>query len=271
MKKRIISISISIVLGYAAFVGMLYLFQRDFLYHPPTAATAQSYQTWLQGFKTIKIQTADGLTLESWFTKPEGAKKPVIVAFHGNADHAANMAYTLAKPLADGYGLLLVEYRGYAGNPGMPTEEGLYHDARAAIDWLKKTHPERPVVLYGHSLGTGVAVQMATEYDAKALILDSPFDSALAVAQGVYFYVPFLSWLMKDQFLNDEKIKSVKAPVLFLLGERDTVIPIKHGLRLAGLANHPKTIKIYSQGTHVDLMTSGADKDMAAFLKEVFK
>ena len=271
MKKRLVSIILYIVLGYAAFVGLLYILQRDFLYHPPTASTAQRHHAWLQGFKAIKIKTNDGLTLDSWFVKPEGAKKPVIVAFHGNADHAASMAYTLARPLADGYGILLLEYRGYAGNPGTPTEEGLYHDARAALDWLKKAHPTLSVVLYGHSLGTGVAVQMATEYDIKALILDSPFDSALSVAQGIYFYVPFLSWLMKDQFLSDEKIQSVKVPVLFLLGEQDTVIPIRHGLRLADLANHPKTIKIYSQGTHVDLMTSGADKDMAAFLKEVLK
>ncbi|NNG05007.1 MAG: alpha/beta fold hydrolase, partial [Inquilinus sp.] len=141
---------------------------------PPSAAVARG-----AGFAEITYRTADGLTLSALHREAAGGL-PTIVYFHGNAGHHGHRA-GLIQPYHDaGYGVLLASYRGYGGNPGSPAEAGLYTDGRAALDWLAANRvPPSRTVLYGESLGTGVAVQMAVERPVAAIVLQSPFTSVV--------------------------------------------------------------------------------------------
>lgn len=257
---------IAFTVAYCAFLVFLVLEQRSFMYFPfsqerPDIAKAPFMQ-W------IDVTTVDGLALRGWYA-PAQKDKPVIILFHGNG-HNIEMRLPKAGPLAgEGYGVLLAEYRGYGGNPGDPGEEGLYSDGRAYIDWLIKEQGVTPdkLVIYGESIGSGVAVQMASEYEAKALILDVPFSSALDVAQSQFFFVPFLSLLMKDQYRSDLKIGGIHTPLLVGLAADDMVIPARFGKKLFAAANEPKTLKIYENAVHMDIFDRGFGADVVVFLE----
>src|SRR6185312_2979229 len=153
----------------------------------------------LKELQPLEVKTEDGLTLTSWYTPARKIDKFTIVFFQGNAGHLGYRNYKVRPWIDAGYGVLMVGYRGF-GNPGSPSEEGLYNDARAAIDAVRaKGVPDKALVLYGESMGTGVAVQMATEYDASALILESPYTSIPAVGADRYPLVP-ARLLIRDKF-----------------------------------------------------------------------
>jgi hypothetical protein len=171
-----------------------------------------------------------------------------------------------------GYGLLLAEYRGYGGNPGLPTEEGLYNDARAFLQWLRMEKGVEPsdTVLYGESLGTGVAVQMAAEAGAKevpyrALILEAPFSAAVDLARETYPFLP-VNLLMRDQFKSREKIGNIHTPLLILHGNKDEVVPLQSGQALFEAAHNPKTFIVIDGGTHHNLYSHGAASSVLEFL-----
>lgn len=266
-KTRLISLMIWVVFVYLALIASLYFAQRSMMYFPPRDLS-ESRLSSLRDFTKILVQTSDGLTISGYFKAPSSPEKPIVLMFHGNAGHPADLVYKIAPHVKDGYGALLAEYRGYGGNPGKVSEQGLYNDGRAYVGWLAKERPANPVILYGESLGSGVAVQMATETKAVALVLDVPFDSALNVARGHYPFVPFMSLIMKDQYRSDEKITKVSIPVLFLLAERDKVVPSRFGQRLFDLASEPKRLVVLQGAEHVTIFDHGADKALADFLKE---
>lgn len=241
INKKIRKIILYCALVYCCLVAALYVFQRTMIYFPSRGKPEIApYQT--QGVFEIKTRTVDGLELSGWMRTPD-PEKPVIMFFHGNAS-TMEMALSKAAPYAEaGYGFLLAEYRGYSGNPGNPSETGFYRDARAWIARLNNLGilPEN-IVLYGESIGTGVAVQLATEFpDVKAVILESPYTSLPAVAARTYFFVP-VNLLMKDRFDNLSKINKVKAPLLIMQGKKDRIIPSELGQELYNKANEPKSM-----------------------------
>ncbi|MEM7289000.1 MAG: alpha/beta fold hydrolase, partial [Pseudomonadota bacterium] len=186
-----------------------------------------------------------------------------ILIFHGNGD-AAILQQAKGETLVNaGFGVLLVEYRGYPGSTGHPSEHGLYEDARSAYDFVSKS-ANGPVGLYAHSLGTGVAVNLATERDIFAVVLESPYDSIQAVAQGLYWYFP-VSFLLKHKFLSDEKIEKVTAPILAMHGLKDTVIPIEHGRALAERASKQMLFEEIEGAGHNDLASFGTELRAATF------
>ncbi len=164
-----------------------------------------------------------------------------------------------------GIGLVALEYRGYGGNPGSPSERGLIADGEAAYAFAAAHYPAKQIVLWGQSLGSGVAVAIAAEKPVGRVILEAPFTSAAAVASIRYWYMP-VRLLMKDQFHSDRRIDKVTAPLLILHGVHDQVVPYAMGERMFELANRPKHIVRFLDGGHEDLDANGALDAVARFL-----
>jgi fermentation-respiration switch protein FrsA (DUF1100 family) len=217
--------------------------------------------------EAVETRSADGLRLLAWYHAPPTDSSPVLVYFHGNAGHIGHRA-DRARPYIDaGFGVLLVEYRGYGGNPGRPTEDGLYADARAAVDFLTQQDvaPDR-MVLYGESLGTAVAVQIARERDCAALVLEAPFTSVAAVAQSRYWMFP-VRHLVVDKFDSLAKIGTLRCPLFVMHGEADGVVPIRFGRQLYEAAKEPKESKWFAAGTHVNFDELGGPAAVLGFLR----
>jgi fermentation-respiration switch protein FrsA (DUF1100 family) len=160
-----------------------------------------------------------------------------------------------------------LSYRGYGGSSGRPSESGLLADAGAAYAFALARYPAERIVLWGESLGTGVAVALAAEKPVARVILESPFSSAVDIAARRYWFVP-VRWLMKDQFRSDLRVGKVAAPVLVLHGERDNVVPIALGERLYALVNAPKRFVRFPGAGHNDLGANGAVAAAKTFLAE---
>ncbi len=261
---------IAFIIAYIGLLAIILVKQRSFMYFPMTKARPDiSKAPWMMW---ADVTTEDGLDLKSWFSAPKDGK-PTLIFFHGNG-HNISVRGPKAQPfLQEGYGVLLAEYRGYGGNPGSHSEEGFYKDARAQINWLADKHgiTGKDLILYGESIGSGVAVQMATEYEAKALVLDAPFSSALDVAKFKLFFIPFVSRILKDKYLSDEKIVSIHTPVLVGVGGRDMVIPSRFGKKLFEAANEPKTLKVYDKAGHMGMHQYGFGQDAIEFINALDK
>ena len=257
-----------IAAGYFGLVALMYVFQRRFIYIPDKRTPDISKAPWAD---LLEIETADGLVLKSWWCPPKDGSKPVISFFHGNADNIETRIPKAEVFIEHGYGILLPEYRGYGGNSGNPTEEGLYHDARAHLNWLikdKNVTPEN-LILYGESLGSGVAVQMATEYEAKALILDVPYFSVLEMCRFRAPFIPFMHKLVKDHYRSDLKIGTLNLPVFVGVGERDIVIPCRFGTKLFETANEPKKYMKYPKAGHLGIYNKGFGEDAINFIEAI--
>lgn len=252
MLGKIIVAAVVVAFVYFAFLGILYFEQRKMMY-VTSAAKPSVQEAGVAGLEEISVKTEDGLELFGWYKAPSPPSRPTIVWFHGNASNVGITLWRAAPYLKKGYGLLAVEYRGYAGNPGKPTEQGLYKDGRAFLEWLKaKGIAENNIILYGESIGSGTAVQMATEYGIHTLVLESPFTSTIDAAAFHYPYVP-VKWLLKDRYENIAKIKNIKSPLILVYGDRDRVIPHRLGAALFEAAAEPKSLIVIEGGDHNNL------------------
>lgn len=266
MVLRIKNTLLYVLLIYVALIGLLYVFQRSMIYFPSKDVPNISIFSD-EGIQEFSVETEDGLTLTAWLKKPEDGKE-TLVFFHGNASNHVGTAYMALPYLQRGYGLLSVGYRGYSGNTGKPSEEGFYADARAHIKALIDAGiAENDIVLYGQSIGTGVAVQMATEFpNVKALVLESPYTSLPDVAAKTYFFVP-VRLLMKDRFDSLSKIQNIKMPLLVMQGSADNIISPQFGKRLFDAANDPKEIKILEGYGHNNLPVEAMAEKVMAFVR----
>ena len=255
---------------YVALVGGMYTFQRSMMYLPSTA-TPSPVASGVPEMTQVDFKTDDGLTLTSWY-RPAAGGHLTIVYFHGNAGHIGYRGPKIRPYLEAGYGVLLVSYRGYGGNPGNPTEQGLYQDGRSAMAFLhaRGVKPGE-TVLFGESLGCGVAVQIALEqasdaHPVAAVVLEAPPSSITDVAGHHYFWAP-VRWLLKDRFESKAKIAHVNAPVLIVHGENDRVVPIRFGKMLFGAAVDPKRAVWVPGADHNNLDSFGAYERVLEFLK----
>jgi uncharacterized protein len=198
-----------------------------------------SYYEMLDGVQEISFTTADGIDLAAWYT-PAPPNRPTVVMFHGNHGSLRGERYRLKNFRDAGVGVLLLAYRGYSGNAGAPNEQGLYADARASLDWLEENGvASSSIVLYGHSLGSGVATKMAAEREVGAVVLECPYTSTVDVAAWRFPVVP-VSLLMEDRFESLSRIRMITEPLLVMHGDSDTVIPQHLGRELFDAANEPK-------------------------------
>ena len=250
-------------IGYAGLVALMYVFQRALMYFPD-ATRVPPAAAGLPQADEVTFPSADGERLIAWHVPPRG-DNPVVLYFQGNAGGLGLRVERFAWLVADDAGLVALCYRGYGGSSGRPSEQGLIHDALAAYDFALARYPARRIVLFGETLGSAVAIALAAEREVCGLILDAPFTSAADVGAAAYPFAP-VRWLIKDSFHSDRRIARVRAPILLLHGERDTVVPIRLGERLFALANEPKHMARFPQGGHVDLDGHGAAMVVREFL-----
>jgi uncharacterized protein len=248
--------------GYAAFVISLYFGQRFMLYLPQPGSISPA-AAGLPEAEAVALATSDGERVIAWHVPPR-AGQPIVIYFHGNAETVANGVHRHRAVIETGAGLLAVSYRGYMGSTGHPTEDGLLRDAEAAYQFAAARYPAECIVLWGHSLGSGVAVALASTRPVAKLILEAPFSSTVDVAAAMFPFVP-VRRLMLDQFHSDERIGAVKASILILHGVRDQVVPIRFGERLFALAREPKRFVRYPDGGHDDLDNYGATAAVLRF------
>ena len=255
--------------AYLVLVAAMYIFQRNLLYLPDNRLPDPA-ASGVPQMREVRLKTADGLELISWY-RAAASGRPSLVYFHGNGGNVSYRTFRIHPYVDRGYGLLLVEYRGYGGNPGTPTEGGLYEDARAAMRFIADEGvPADDAVLYGESLGGGVAVQIAAEQARAskavgALVLEAPLSSVTDVAAYHYPFIP-VRWLLKDRFESADKIGDVAAPVFIIHGENDTVVPIDFGRALFKAAKEPKEGRWISKGGHEDLHHFGLQSAVIDFV-----
>lgn len=256
--------------GWLLLVGLMYFGQRGLLYHPdPRPPDASELRT--ADFQPLPLRTEDGLELVAWH-RPAAVGKATVVLFQGNAGNLGDRLH-LGMPLAlRGFGIVLASYRGYGGAPGKPTEEGLIRDGRAVLAALEgQAVPRDRTVLWGESLGGGIATALAVEAAAggrpiQALVLQAPFTSVFERAAELYPFVP-ARWLVLDRFDNLSRIAEIGTPLLVVHGEADTVVPASHGRRLLEAAREPKTGVFIPQADHNDLHSFGLAGKIMDFLE----
>jgi fermentation-respiration switch protein FrsA (DUF1100 family) len=265
---RYLSVALlAVVALYAAGITSLWAFQRDFMYFPDgLPRVPPSHYEMLGGVHEVSFMTADGLELVAWHA-PAPPNRPTVVMFHGNGGSLRGERYRLKHFKDAGIGVLLLAYRGYSGNSGVPNEEGLYADARAALDWLEKNGvASTSIVLYGISLGTGVATKMAAEREFAAVVLESPYTSTVDVAAWRFPIVP-VTWLMEDRFESLARIAAITEPLLIMHGDSDSVIPQHFGRQLFEAANQPKE-GFWPHGLgHGDLFDNGGFDTALKFIE----
>ncbi len=251
-----------------ALTGVLWLIQRRLIYLP--TGHVPPIESVLPGWDEVAVSTSDGLTLAAWWSEPD-EDAPVVMVLPGNAGNRADRA-TLGAALAGrGLGVLLVEYRGYGGNPGAPGEEELARDAGAAADLIAVLAPGHQLVYFGESLGAAVAIELATRRPPVALILRSPFTSLAAVGAEHYPFLP-VRLLLRDRFPSDERITDVGAAVLVIAGSADSIVPVSQSRTIYELARGPSELLIVDGADHNDPELAGGPivvETIARFIAEV--
>jgi len=262
--KWIIRIAVLVAALYVLLVAALYFAQRRFMYLPDTTRVAPA-SLGLKGVAEKILATPDGARLVTWRLAPRPGA-PTILYFHGNAANLASRRERVAAYRAKGYGLLMLSYRGFGGSTGTPTEANLYADAALAYQTLRDQGvAARDIIAYGESLGTGVAVELATGHEVGAVILDAPYTSIVDVAQKTYPYIwvrPFIA----ERYDSLSRIAGINAPLLVLHGDLDPLIPIDMPRLIYARAKQPKKLVEFKNGHHSDLYEHGAIDAIADFL-----
>ena len=226
------------VLTYFFILFSTYIFQRNLLYHP----TENNYfgDKILVDVEKIKIRTQDNIQLVSWYHKKNLNKYKTILFLHGNAGSLENRIHKINHFKDMNVNFLIIAWRGFSGNKGKPTEKGLYEDARSAVRWLKSNGVgENNIIIYGESLGTGVATEIAQNKNFAGVILESPFTSMVDAGKDKYPYLP-VKLLLKDKYESKKKIKNIISPILVMHGKVDNIVPFSMGKKMYELANEPK-------------------------------
>jgi len=253
------------VTAYVALVALMYVSQRSLMYFPDTARYPPA-SVGLPRAEEVVLSTADGEQLLAWHIAPQEGK-PVVLYFQGNGGGLNLRADRFRQLVSDGTGLLALNYRGYGGSTGTPSEKGLIADAIAAYEFAASHYPADRIVLWGESLGTGPAVALAAERPVSRVILESPYTSIADIAANVYWFAP-VRLLIKDPFHSDARIGKVTAPVLVLHGTNDNIVPIKYGEGLYALIRAPKRFVRLAGAGHNDHDSYGAMAAVRAFLNE---
>ena len=246
-------------------------FQRRLIYLPLTRRVPPVSDV-LPGGSEVSFETEDGLRLNAWLVSPSSPAAGAVVVFPGNAGHRGFRAPLAEALRGEGFVVLLTDYRGYADNPGHPSEAGLLLDARAALAYLEtETGLSRDRIAYfGESLGTGVAVALAAARPPGALVLRSPFTSLADVGRLHYPYLPVRT-LLRDRYPSLDRIGEIDSPLLVIAGEEDRIVPIGLSRRLFQAARCPVRFVAIPGADHNDhelLAGRLLIGEVASFLRE---
>lgn len=238
-------VALSVVLASA--LG-LWALQRRLIYFPDRGHP--SLDVMGPGWEEVSYETADGLALRAWYRASEPGR-PVVVVFSGNAGNRADRASLGSGLAAHGLGVLLTDYRGFGGNPGHPTEEGLAADARAAVAFVRDRATGSPPVYFGESLGAAVAIELASVDPPAVLVLRSPFTSLAEVGRVHYPWLPVGS-MLKDGYPSDERIGSVLIPTMVVAGDADSTVPIAQSREICAAAPGCRQLLVIPRADHND-------------------
>jgi uncharacterized protein len=271
--KAVVVVAMAILL----LTAYLYFTQRGQLYFPWPDAAADPPP----GVEAVELRTDDGLRLNAWFIPAAGepgedtrAPGPAVLVCNGNAGYRAHRLPLAQALSARGYHVLLFDYRGYAGNPGSPSEDGLRADARAAARALAERPEVDParIAYFGESLGASVCGGLATELPPAALVLRSPFPSVEAIGRHHYPYLPIVEPLIWDRWpLERQLAERVRVPLLVLVGSRDEIVPPDLSRRVYDAAAEPKRfVEIAATHHNDESLLVGDDllDETVAFLAE---
>jgi len=233
-----LTILLTLFLIYIFILFSTYIFQRNLLYHPKEN---NYYGDEISvAIEKIKILTSNKIELVGWYHKKNINNFKTILFLHGNAGSLENRIHKLNHFKEMEINFLIIAWRGFSGNKGKPTENGLYEDARSAIRWLKLQGVDKEnIILYGESLGTGVVTEIAQNENFAGIILESPFTSMIDAGKDKYPFLP-VRFLLKDKYESDKKIKNIKSPILVMHGKIDNIVPFHMGKKIYELANNPK-------------------------------
>ena len=243
---------LALVSFYVLLLIVMFFFQSSLLYHPSVNNYVKDQAAREPNeIEKVKITTKDKIDLVGWFYNKNLENFKTILFFHGNAGSLENRTYKLNHFKDLNLNFLIIAWRGFNGNKGKPNEIGLYEDAESAIRWLKmKGINEKNIILYGESLGTGVAVEIAQNKNYAGIILESPFTSMVNVGKKHYPFFP-VRFLLKDKFESYKKITNILAPVLIMHGKVDKIVPYDMGKEMYELANEPKFFYSQEYGDHM--------------------
>jgi fermentation-respiration switch protein FrsA (DUF1100 family) len=257
------------LLMLGGFGAALHAFQDRLIYFPDPTPPPLPALMGLDGVQAVTLRTADDLAILAWHVPAARPEAPVILYLHGNGGSLAHRAMRVQRFRAQGFGALFVQWRGYGGNPGQPSEDGLTRDAEAGLDFLRQVGvPAARTVLWGESLGTGIAIRLAAERpDAvAAVILESPYTSLLDLAHRHYPILP-ARLLLRDRYDSLARIPRVAAPMLILQGGADTLVPPAMGRTLAAAARAPVEVWEVPGAGHNELGGAGAVERATRFLR----
>jgi fermentation-respiration switch protein FrsA (DUF1100 family) len=261
-------VQLIVVAFIAAGLALIWTMQRRLIYFP-TSDVPTPTENGLTDVEPVTYETADGLRLTGWFVAAPGSSPRVtVVVFNGNAGNRGHRGPLAAALHRHGLQVLLVDYRGYGGNPGTPTESGLAADSRAARAYVagRPDVDRSRIVYFGESLGTAVAVDLAVEHPPAALVLRSPFTSMADVGRHHYPFLP-VRLLLRDRFAAIDQIQRIRAPVLVIAGERDQIVPVDHSRRLYDAAAAPKTLLVIPDADHNDDALLAGDEMILAIVR----
>ncbi len=256
-----------IILVYLFLLAFLYFYQRNLMYHPDENNYFNDKLS--VNIEEVEISTKDGFALLGWYHEKDIRKNKTILFFHGNAGSLENRIHKLNHFKDMSVNFLIVAWRGFSGNKGKPSEEGLYKDGSSAINWLvREGVKEENIVIYGESLGTGVATHLSQNKNFAGIVLETPFTSMIDAAKTFYPYIP-VSLLLKDKFDNKSKIKNIKVPILIMHGEADQIVPFFMGKKMYEKANEPKYSYFTKHDNHMMEYDENLVKALSSFLKSL--
>jgi fermentation-respiration switch protein FrsA (DUF1100 family) len=251
--KRVIWILVAAVIGLWLTVALVvFASQRNIVFPRHLLPPVSRLDTLSRDVQEVTVDTADGERLYGLW-KPPAPGCSVVVSFHGIASIPGWAAERFSNgPWADhGWGVLAIAYRGYPGSTGTPSETGLLEDGNAALAFVQKTAPGSPILVHGHSLGTGVAIAMAATHEVVGAYLEAPYASLLSLAKRQFQYLP--GFLMRDPMRSDLRIGQVRAPILAVHGKQDPVIPVASAREIIAKAS-PSSHLVEVDGDHVSIL-----------------
>lgn len=256
----VLKISAGLVAAYVLLVLAGYVLQRRFIYYPNPARVLPA-EAGMTGVEERILTMPDGVRVVAWHAKAKPGK-PTLLYFHGNGGSLAGRANRIRAYTAMGWGVYMMTYRGYGGSGGAPSEQANVADARIAYGalLLEGVAPDA-LILYGESLGSGVAARLATERKAAGLVLESPYTSIVEIARTQFPWLP-AGLFLTDRYETDKVLPQVRMPLLILHGRLDGLIPIEMGERLLAIANPPKAFVAFPEGRHNNLYAAGQDAQL---------
>lgn len=255
----------TLLIAYLLLLALLFSFQRKLQYIP--SGKVQPIENYnLEGFSEKILNTQDRVKILAWYKKPQNFDPKIIVYFHGNAGNLGERAERFSNFSNAGFGVLAITYRGYSGSEGSPSEEGLIADANAALEFLfENGYNRKDIILFGESLGSGVAMQIASKDKFAAMVLDSPFSSIASVAKRTYWFVP-VNFILKDKFDSIEIADRITTPTLVIHSISDNIVPYAEGEKLyQTLGSEKKMITLKNIG-HVDASGNFLAEEIEKFL-----